>query len=63
MRAGAGGGMSLMQRGQQRRLDARLRELNNATSGQGGLEKWQRIETDALTIPSESACETDAMIL
>ena len=26
----------------------------------GGIQKWQRIETDALTIPDESNCEEEA---
>ena len=51
----------IVYRGQQRRIDARLRRLNQNTPQGGGVEKWHRIETDALTIPSESNCEDEQM--
>ena len=53
--------MPIIQRGQQRRLDARLQHMNLNTPLGGGVEKWQRIETDALTIPSETCGEEDAL--
>ncbi len=52
---------SLRQRGQQRRIDERVWKVNQMKEDgpAGALTKWQRIETDALTIPSESNAEED----
>ena len=50
----------LLQRGQQRRLDARLRRMNQEMLGRGGIQKWERVDTDALTIPDESNGEDES---